>query len=865
MEYTDWQRAQEIFHQVVELQADLRPAALVDLCRHDPALMAHVEAMLAEDACEDPLLNDGVAPLAASLLEHHWTANGRLAFPRLGHYRVERVLGEGGMGVVYLAHHEQIGGEVAIKLLRDAWLSPSRRQRFTAEQRMLAQMRHPGIAQIYEADTTPDGTPWFAMEYVQGETLTSYWNTQRGTVQQCLMLFREICVAVQYAHQRAIIHRDLKPSNILVTSGGQVKLLDFGIAKSLDDSSQSDSTVTALRLMTPAYAAPEQLHGDAVGVFTDIYALGVLLYEMLTGELPTEWPARGIPTEPRRPSAVADLNRFATPPSAGEWSDFNALCLTAIREKPEQRYASVEAMIRDIDAFLDKRPLAARTPSWSYRLRKFVSRRRAPLAYATATALLIACLVFYFTNRLRVARDAALNEAARTERMQGFTRNLFRGNESTVGPAEDMRVKTLLDRGREEANSLSGDPEMQADMRETLGDIYRKLGDTDKADALMSDALGFRRTQDSPRKYAHALVQLGLVRMDEGHLDDAEKMEQEAYDIASRLRKEAGRSVGSVEAEAMVALGSTLEAKGDYARASELLSQALKLQPADQTPDPDSAAVLRELANTHFYQGHYTVADSLNHQVLTMHRALYGERHPEIAEDLNNLAAIQFELGNLEQAEKQYRQSLAITEAWYGVAHPKTADDLTSLGRTLVREKKFSDAQSVLERALRIQQTIHGHDHLTVASALNELGTLASLREIYDEAEQRFSEALAIWRKIYGSEHQFIGVGLSNLGSVYMGKKDYVKAEAMYRQALAVFIETVHESHLNTAIAHVKLGRALLRQHRYLEAEAETRKGYETLAGTVAPANGFLKAAKLDLVQIYTGLHRESEADRFRE
>jgi len=869
MERAVWDKAQEIFHLVVELSAERQKAALQDLCGGDAAMLAQVEGMLEEDRRQGFMLDGGIAPLAGVFAnggaqEEHWRH-----VEQIGPYRIERMLGEGGMGVVYLAERTEIGGKVAIKLLRDAWVSPARRRRFAQEQSTLAQLNHPGIAQLYEADALPDGTPWFVMEYVDGLALTQYWAERKGSIEECLWLFRGVCEAVLFAHRRAIIHRDLKPSNILVTAERRVKLLDFGIAKHLDEAeSRRDATMTGLRLMTPAYAAPEQQHGGVVGVFTDVYALGVLLYELLSGELPFDEAALAQSTrpEPKRPSTVAKEGRFAAAISRGEWADLNVMCLTAMRPEPERRYQSVEAMIRDIDAFLEKRPLEARADSWSYRLRKFVARRRVRLAYAACTLAVLAGLVGYFTYRLREARDEALAEAARTERMQMFTTNLFRGNESSVGPADDLRVKTLLDRGREEASSLSGDPDMQADMQETLGDIYRKLGDPKQADALLSAALERRRAQQAtqPRKYALNLLELGLTRMDEAKLDEAEQLTRQALEVSRGVPRSMEQGGRPVAVDAMVALGSVLEAKGKYPEAAEMLSSALNLQPRSDVPNVDTALNLRELANVNFYQGHYTVAESLNRQVLAMHRSLYGEKHPEVAEDLNNLAAIQLELGNLSQAEAQYRQSLAITEGWYGPQHPKTAEDLTSLGRTLIREKKYQDSKTVLERALGIQQTVHGHDHPAVASALNELGNMATVQDDYQAAEARFREALEIWRRVYGDAHQFIGVGLSNIGSVYMGEKEYAKAEEMYRQALKVFLDTVHEDHTNTGITHLKLGRALLRQKRFAEAEPETLRGYETLVKLVAPGNGFLKAAKLDLTQIYTGLNRREDADRFR-
>ncbi|MDE1175704.1 MAG: tetratricopeptide repeat protein [Edaphobacter sp.] len=861
MEQADWAKAQRIFHKVAELPADLQSAALKDFCGDDEALRTCIASMLEEDR-GDGMLDGGIAPLAQSFLDSGTEKAYWRHVEQIGPYRLVRLLGEGGMGVVYQAERTDIGGMVAIKLLRDAWVSPARRQRFALEQRTLAQLKHSGIAQIYDANALPDGTPWFVMEYVDGVSLTEYWESQRGAVENCLRLFREVCAAVLYAHRRAIIHRDLKPSNILVTADGTVKLLDFGIAKHLAESeTPREMTLAGMRPMTPVYSAPEQQSGAAVGVFTDVYALGILLYELLAGELPFDaaGTVRRLPLEVLR-------SRFAGLVGRGEWTDLTVLCATAIRVEPERRYQSVEAMIRDVDAFLEQRPLEAREESWIYRLRKFVIRRRVRLAYAAATGLMIAGLTLYFTLRLRQARDAALAEAARTERIQQFTSNLFRGNESTVGPAEDLRVKTLLDRGREEATSLSGDPDMQADMEETLGEIYRKLGDQKQAEMLLSSSLERRRSQakSQPRKYAQNLIELGQLRTDEAKLDDAERLVRQGMDVSRSLPPGADDIAQPVAIKAMVALGTLLEAKGDYPQAANVLDSALRQRPRSDRPNADTAQNLRELANVNFYQGHYTVADSLNQQVLAMHRTLYGEKHPEVAEDLNNLGAIQHELGNLTQAETYYRQCLAIVESWYGPFSPKVAEDLTSLGRTLVHERHYQDAKPLLERALSIQVTTHGHDHPAVASALNELGAMALLEKSYREAEERFSEALNIWRTIYGGGHQFIGVGLSNLGSIYMAEKNYAKAEQMYRQALTVFIDTVHEGHTNTGIAHLKLGRALLRQKRYAEAEPETLRGYQTLMKLVAPTNSFLKAGRTDLIEIYTGLNRGQDADRFR-
>jgi len=860
-----WEKAQAIFHQVLAHPVSVRQGELRALCGDDPELMVKVRDLLDQDARGDSLLDQGIAQLASRLLDVSGVlSSDSMVGKQLGPYRIERMLGEGGMGVVYLASRIDVGSSVAVKLLRDAWLSPARRRRFASEQKTLAQLNHPGIARLYDADTLADGTPWFVMEYVEGVPLTHHWQQHKGTIEECLRLFRKVSEAILYAHRRAIIHRDLKPSNVLVTRDGCVKLLDFGIAKHLHDEGESvDATITSLRAMTPAYAAPEQKEGSALGVFTDVYSLGILLYELLTGKLPFDasTPARHImELEAARPSSLAGPQAFTAPVTRSQWADMNVLCLTAMRPEPARRYQSVEAFIRDIDAFLEKRPLDARAGDRSYRLGKFTSRHRMALLYSAATVLLIAGLVVFFTLRLERARNAAVAQAERTERIQRFTSSLFQGGDERAGPGIDMKVATLLQRGTQEVQSLSGDPQMQADMRETLGNIYRRLGNPQKADELLSAALAVRQSRLSfePKKIVESLVSLGLAKMELARLDEAETMVRKALAMAQDLPK----SDPSTQAEitkTMVALGSVMEARGNYADEIKILQAAFEREPTSGPPSEELAENIGQLASAHFYAGHYTEAEALQQRSLAIHRRQHGEDHPVVAEDLNTLGAIQHELGNLHQAELYFRKSLAIAEGWYGPEHPNTAQNLTSLGRTLVLEKQFDSAGKLLERALRIQEVIHDHNHPAVASALNELGNLAAQRNDYVSAAKRYAEALQIWRTVYGSNHQFVGVGLSNVGSAYMGQNDFVRAEAMYRQAVEVFVATVQENHTNTGVARIKLGRALLRQKRFAEAEKEALRGFQILS-KVAPSSSFLAAARKDLHAIYTGLNAKTEA-----
>ena len=868
MDNLRWEKIQALFHEAADLPESEQRAFLNSACLHDQALLADVMALLHEDSHQRSLLDNDIAEVA-----HHVLADATpdlLLARELGPYRVKKVLGEGGMGVVYLAEREDLSTLVAIKILRDAWFSPARRERFAAEQRTLAQLNHPSIARLYDADTLTDGTPCFVMEYVDGVPLTEYCRKHRCSVARRLQLFRAVCEAVQYAHQHAVIHRDLKPSNVLVKNDGSLRLLDFGIAKHLDSlDAPVDQTLTGLRLMTPAYAAPEQVRGDRVGIQTDVYSLGVILYELLTEQLPLNLanltPAEAatviVSHDPDKPSITAAQAATGPAVSKSAWADLDVLCLTAMHKEPERRYRSVEALIRDVDHYLNREPLEARPDSLSYRLGKFVRRNRRAVLVTASVFLLLVGLVAFFTYRLARARDTALAEAARTQRIQSFMLNLFQGGDEAAGPADDLRVVTLVDRGVQQAQALTAEPGVQAELYETLGTVYQNLGKFDQADQLLQLSLARRRSlfgPDSP-EVADSLVALGLLRAAQAKFDEAEQYVRQGLDI--RKRKLPPEHPAS--AKATFALGLVLEDRGAYEQAIQALNNAVQLQSTPGGVEADLSASLTELANCHFYLGHYDTSDELNRRILAMDQKLYGEHHPHIADDLINLGAIQYERGHYAECENYYRRALDITQSFYGKDHPETASALTLLGRSLVAQGKFDEASQTLQAALAIQERAYGKVHPRVASALNDLGKVALKQRRLDEAEADFLRVEAIYRQVYGDKHQYVAVALSNLGSVYTERKDYPRAEKALRQTIALYSEVLSPNHQYTAIARTKLGRVLLRQQRFAEAEVESRAGYDILLKTGA-APAFLDPARDDLVAEYTALHRPEELAKLR-
>ena len=423
MDRARWEKVQSLFHDSAALPESERLPHLRAVCDGDEGLVAEVFAMLGEDAHGTSLLDGDVSEIAQRVFSDPIDS---LPFREFGPYRIQKRLGEGGMAVVYLAERKDLGSLVAIKILRDAWLSPARRERFAAEQRTLAQLNHPSIARLYDANTSPDGAPFFVMEYVEGVPLTRYCHDHRCSTTERLRLFRAVCEAVLYAHQRGVIHRDLKPSNILVRDDGTVRLLDFGIAKHVESFGESvDQTATGLRLMTPAYASLEQIRGEPVGIHSDVYSLGVVLYELLCERLPFDLsgctPAQAekilAEQEAERPSSVVERisdpkvrNKDIASSRKTASAELDALCLTAMHKDPSLRYRSVDALIRDLDHYSKGEPLEARPPTVSYRVRRFFSRNQ-PSITATFMALLVvamAALAIMFTVRGKLASLGAI-------------------------------------------------------------------------------------------------------------------------------------------------------------------------------------------------------------------------------------------------------------------------------------------------------------------------------------------------------------------------------------------------------------------------------------------------------------------------
>jgi serine/threonine-protein kinase len=533
-----------------------------------------------------------------------------------------------------------------------------------------------------------------------------------------------------------------------------------------------------------------------------------------------------------------------------------------MHKDPSHRYGSVEGVIRDIDHYLANEPLEARPDTLGYRARKFVHRNWRPALAAAVVLIVVVGLVGFYTVRLAAARNAAVAQATRTDRIQRFMLRLFDGGEKEAGPADNLRVVTLIDRGVLDARTLDREPLVQAELYQTLGGIYERLGKFDQADKLLQSSIDTRRAllpSNSP-EIARGVTALARLRSDQARFDDAERLAREGLATARATLRADDPQV----ADATEAVGEILEQRGTYDQAIAMLQEAVTLRSKPGADPSELASSLYELANANFYAGHLDVSESLNQRTLTIHRELYGEAHPVVAEDLINLGAIQYERGKYVDAEGFYRKALEINRTWYGKDSFRTASNLTMLGRCLYQEKRFDEANGLLSEALAIQETVFGKVHPRVASALNDLGNVAMGQERFDDAERHFRRIGEIYRSVYGEKHYLVGIATSNLAGVYLARRDFTTAEKMYRAAAATFSGAQSPDHLNTGIARIKLGRALLRQGRSAEAEVELKAGYDIVAKQTAPTVSWLKAAREDLAAAYDTLHRPEEAAMYR-
>jgi serine/threonine-protein kinase len=875
MEKTRWERAQSLFHLAAALPEAERPAFLDAAGGDDHALLAEVLAMLKADADEGSILDDGLPTIAERFLGAPFAGDGS-GPDAIGPYQPIRILGEGGMGVVWLAERADTGQRVAVKLLLGAGFSPARRDRFTREIKTLAKLKHPYIARLYDAGTLADGTPWFAMEYVEGQRLTDYVRQRQLPLGQVLRLFGQICEAVQYAHSQEIIHRDLKPSNILVEPDGTPRLLDFGIARELqglDDSLNAslEQTRPGLRFLSPHYAAPEWAREGTVGFFTDVYSLGVVLYELLAGRLPfaksgpnadPEFSAsRTSPSRPT-PEKPSSLAGAAFPLGKAAWSDLDVLCLKALRDDPKERYPSVEALLRDLNHYLRTEPLEARPDSLRYRLGKFVRRNRRPVFATAATFALIAGMIVFFTVRLDKAKNAALAEVARKQHIQDFMLSLFGDSESSAAPPQDLKAIELLDRGARKAGSLDADPEIQAELYKTLGRMYDMLNDFKKSDQLLRLALEKETLARGPNdiSVADLLIMRGIVLSDEGQYKEAQQSVRQGLALASGQLPHDDPEVYFARA----GLGRILGDSGAYQEAAEVLQPILDWKPANDFQAQTLSESLASLGVAKYSMGQYQEAEEINRRALTLDRRIFGDAHPRVGGDLWNMALNESAQFRYAEAEKYYRQAIAIMAGWSGANHPETAAAKAALARTFIAEGRDDEAYPMLQNALAIMDRAYGGRDFQIAATLDGLGRIEAKRGNLKAAESDFSRAAEMDQSLFGDQNYQTAIMRADLGDIYVRESHPERGEPVLRAAVGVLQQRLRAGDGRIARAQELWGHSLVELKKYGEAESPLNAAYQALRQRPTPPLAEIADVRRDLSAVYIALNQPEKAKTYQ-
>jgi serine/threonine protein kinase/tetratricopeptide (TPR) repeat protein len=807
-----WQKIQALFEEIIDIPPPERAGRLADSCGADTELKHSVESLLASDGRgADPLLS-AVSEAAESLLMDH---QDRLVGTRVGHYRIVSVLGHGGMSTVYRAERDddQYRQTVAVKVLHHAALHPRLRNRLHSERHILATLAHPSIARLIDSGDLDDGTPYLVMEHVDGEAIDSYCDGRTLFIRERLELFIQVCAAVQFAHRNLIVHRDIKAANILVTGEGLPNLLDFGIAKLLAPESLSHTVpVTRLqeRILTPENAAPEQVLGRSITTATDIYGLGVLLYQLLTGRSPYRLLSysqlqleRAIcMDDPMRPSQIV-VAKFGTETDADRSrisdrrglsplrlrarlsGDLDAIVSMAMRKEPDRRYPSVEAFADDLTRHLQGQPVRARQGDWRYNSSKFLRRHLLPVLTVSAAFVglaAIAGVTLWQNHRIELAREATAQERDRAQQVSAFLVDVFSEADPFKAQGHEATARELLDRGAARiGGNASLQPEVRAQLLESIGLAYRRKGDSDRAIPLFEQAVAIRRSEHpiDAHRTAAALANLARALTDGGNLVSAEAYLQQALDLSK-----SGDSSPSVEsADILVQFAQfELSAKGDQPRSTKLFTEALGI-----------------------------------------YRSNLGNQHLSVAVALSGLASAAIWANDYAAAEQYERQAIAIYQATVSRNYPDHAVALATLGYVLTERGQFPAAEQLLTEAYQIERTVFGENSDVLAQIDSHFSLLYDRQGDEDRAIKSIREAIEIESKVHGPNHFLTGYYLDALANLYLKTGDLARAEDTARQSLAVLAASLPGQHLYVASSRLTLGEVLLSRGALAAAEVELR------------------------------------------
>ncbi|MFL6196243.1 MAG: tetratricopeptide repeat protein [Thermoanaerobaculia bacterium] len=870
-----WLRADEVFAQALERAPEDREAFLDRACAGEPELRRKVERLLAADERDGSFLERPAGELLGILFDADEGG-------RIGPYRLLSRIGGGGMGTVYRArredeHYQQ---DVAVKILRSGLQSTEALHRFLSERQILARLEHPNIARLYDGGSTEDGRPYLVMELVEGLPLDEYCDSHRLTVDQRLGLFRRICAAVQYAHQNLLVHRDLKPANILVTSAGEPKLLDFGIAKRLEPDPASDPrrTRTGLRIMTPSYASPEQIKGEPITTASDVYSLGVVLYELLVGRSP--YPASaGLPheieraiceAEPERPSAALFRGEHPSASAVAEarcarpqalqrrlLGDLDNIVLMALRKDPGRRYGSVAQLSRDLESHLHSLPVRARPETFPYVAGKFLRRHRAG-AFTSAVVLLL--IAGFVTSLIAQGRRVA-RERDKARYALSFLVNTFKDADPYQTRGERLTAQEILARGEERvARDLSGQPDVQGDLMDAIGQVELGLGRLDRAGRLLERGYELRRKAHGRESVeaAESLEHLGLLEGQRSNPAGAEARLRQALALQRRRLGDRDLRVAGTLNE----LGEVLVIRAAYGEAERFHREALEIAREVQGPSgPKVAEGILLLADARRGAGDYAEAEKLFRQGLALQRRALGERDPRFQRQQTRFGNTLLDAGKFQEAEALLRRILEEQRRVLGPNHPDVVLTMNSLGDAVHRQGRDQETEAIDREALAIARAHFGPSHTILADLLSNLAGAIDAQDRIPEAIPYYQEAMEVRRRQFGEESWQVAQSMLLLAGAHRMVEDYPEGLRLAERALAILEKVEGPAHPHVAFAEREIAKSYLAQQRFAEAEPHARRSMEIWRRELRPGHPDLARSKTTLARVLIPLGRLDEAE----
>src|SRR5215472_9680496 len=832
-----WKQVKELFESALEQPSAQRPDFLREQCPDD-AMRREVEKLLENYAeagtfLSTPAMNPRVAipreiPDTRPIGDSSSGPTGGVAISAairlgeaLGNYRILSRLGEGGMGQVWLAEQTApLQRQVALKLIRVGMYDDSVLQRFESERQSLASMSHPAIAKVFDAGTTPDGQPYFAMEYVPGLPITEYCDKQKLTIRERLELFVQVCEGVQHAHQKAIMHRDLKPANILVieVDGKPMpRIIDFGLAKAAGSMAEKNHlTQVGVFMGTPGYMSPEQANPELqdIDTRTDVYSLGVLLYELLTGFLPSD-VQRGDQSlaqklkrlreqDPPLPSTKVRSDRDRSSAKAEERGtdpgqlvsllrgDLDWIAMKALERDRARRYGTPSELATDIGHHLRHEPVTARPASAAYQVGKYVRRHRFGVAVAAAMVVLLAG----FAVLQSVQLHRTTRERDRANRITDFMVGMFKVSDPNEARGNQITAREILDKASNEIEAgLAKDVEVQSQLMSVMAKTYVNLGLFSRAHGLAERALENRRRAlgANDRKTLESMTQLGWILDREGREIEAEKLIRETLDVQRRV------------------LG---------------------------TEDPLTLETTDDLAIVLENQGHYADEEKIERELIAVRSRKFGAEDPQTLRSMLNLGDALHGESRLPEAEKQFRQLLEIEHRVLGSGHPWQLAAMHNLANMIQEQGRYSEAEALYRETLETETRVLGPEHPDTGSTMTTLANTIAAEGRSAEAETFYRKALGILQRTVGPEHNYTLASEEGLANVLSTEGHYAEAEKLHREILATRLRVLGPDHTDTLLSQYNIADAVFRQNRYAESDkllSETLKSQSRVLGAENP------------------------------